>query len=271
MIVTIYDDFDLQKIADSGQCFRCREMNGAYRFITGKNVLYLKPVSAGRYDASCTSEEWEGIWIPYFDLGRDYCSIRRSVKPDGFMEKAADYGAGLRILRQDTWETLVSFIISQRKSIPAIKKSIEALARLCGEVIHTEYEDIHIFPTAPALAEASEKELADCGLGYRVPYIKDAAAAAARKDIVLEDWASLDDLALLSVLKTVSGVGDKVASCVMLFACGRTASVPVDTWINKIITEKYGGQNPFLMYGDNAGIMQQYAFYYIQRHKEEVK
>ena len=137
-------------------------------------------------------------------------------------------------------------------------------------MIHTEYEDIYTFPTASSIFETTDSALSDCGLGYRVPYIKHAASTVFHNNMLLNDWADLDDASLLSMLKTIKGVGDKIASCIMLFAYGRTASVPVDTWINKIITEKYNGQNPFLTYGSNAGIMQQYAFYYILQHKKEV-
>lgn len=164
-------------------------------------------------------------------------------------------------------KTLISFIISQRKSIPAIKKSIEALAKLQGEALHTAYEDVYTFPTALALSEAEDSALSDCGLGYRIPYIKQTASAVHHGHTLLKDWDSLDDMSLLSMLKTFHGVGDKVANCVMLFAYGRTASVPIDTWIHKIIAEKYEGQNPFPAYDANAGIMQQYAFYYIQKNK----
>jgi len=271
MIITISDDFDLQKIAYSGQCFRCALINGMYRFITDNAVIYLKQLSETKYDASCTPGEWEQIWSPYFDIARDYRQIRKSAAPDGFMEKAAESGKGIRILRQNRWETLVSFIISQRKSIPAIRKSIEALCKLCGDPIHAGQEELYAFPSPCALLQASDSDLSDCGLGYRLPYIKDAAAALARNSALLDEWAVFDDMALLSSLKTIRGVGDKIANCVMLFAYGRTASVPIDTWINKIITEKYNGQNPFLKYGADAGIMQQYAFYYILQNKTEVK
>ncbi len=267
MIVTVFDDFDLQKIADSGQCFRCRNFDGIYRFITGGHVIYLKPVTAGDYDVSCTYDEWENIWIPYFDLERNYQEIRGSVRADGFMEKAAEAGRGIRILRQEPWEMLASFIISQRKSIPAIKKAIESMARLCGKALHTQYEDIPVFPSAKELCSVSDAALADCGLGYRIPYIKDAAAKMNDNPEALKEWALLEDSALLEKLKTIHGVGDKVANCVMLFAYGRMSSVPVDTWINKVITEQYQNRNPFLAYGAHAGIMQQYTFYYMQQHK----
>lgn len=270
MTVTITDDFDLHKIAFSGQCFRCREAEGKYRFITGKNVVYLQKRGQTAYDVSCSPEEWERVWIPYFDLRRDYRSIRESSQADTFLARASESGQGIRILRQDAWETLISFIISQRKSIPAIKKSIEALARSYGECLHTDYEELYTFPTAEALSVADAGGLSACGLGYRVPYVMDAASRIHNDAALLDFWSSLDDNGLRSSLKTILGVGDKVANCVMLFAYGRTSSVPIDTWISRVITDEYGGADPFLGYGDNAGIMQQYAFYYMQERKNVV-
>ncbi len=273
MRVTIFDDFDLQKIMDSGQCFRCKSLNGIYRFITGSEVIYIQPRSKSEYNVSCTADEWERIWIPYFDLEQNYESIRSKAESgtDSFMAKAAKAGAGIRILRQDPWETLISFIISQRKSIPAIKKSIETLADSFGKVIHTEHETISLFPTAAALYAAGSVALSDCSLGYRTPYVHAAAAQINANPSLLDDWAALDDPSLLAMLKTIKGVGEKVANCIMLFAYGRTSCAPVDTWISKVIDKEYDGANPFPQYERTAGIMQQYVFYYTLKHKEEVQ
>lgn len=267
MLVQIKDDFNLQKIADSGQCFRCKAFGDTYRFITGGNIVYISPEAEDSYHVSCTATDWERVWIPYFDLGRNYGDIRKSAPPDSFMAKAMESGTGIRILRQDPWETLISFIISQRKNIPAIKKSIEALSDAFGETAHTEYEDIPLFPTTDSLRRAALPALSACSLGYRAPYVQDAAEKLAGSAGLLEAWADLDDETLFAMLKTIKGVGDKVANCVMLFAYGRVSRAPVDTWIARLIDEEYGGANPFPQYGDNAGIMQQYAFYYMQTHK----
>jgi len=238
-----------------------------YRFITEKNVLYIKSHSPTKYDISCSLNDWETVWAPYFDLNRNYSLIQPKENADSFMLKTFEEAKGIRILRQEPWEILISFIISQRKNIPSIKKAVETLANLYGEIIHTQYEDIAAFPTPSALCNASDSALKDCGLGYRVPYIKDAAAKINHNQALLTDWNFLDNPSLLTALKTIYGVGDKIANCVMLFAYGRTESVPIDTWIKKIITEKYNGQNPFPSYGIYAGIVQQYAFYYMQQHK----
>ena len=268
MIITICDAFDLQKIADSGQCFRCRQLDdGRFRFITGTEVIYLKQIAAETYDVSCSPDAWDGIWTNYFDLSCQYGEACKRVAHDAFLSRAAAEGSGIRILRQDPWETLISFIISQRKRIPAIQKSVEALARLCGEPIQTPFETVYSFPAPAALCAQSDQALSAAGLGYRLPYVRDAAEKVSQNAVLLEHWSHLEDNALFAQLKTIRGVGDKVANCVMLFAYGRTSRVPVDTWIEKIIQEEYDGNNIFLTYGVHAGILQQYAFYYAQHHR----
>ncbi len=270
MVITITDDFDLEKIANSGQNFRSRLFkDGTYRFITRENILYIKKISETEWDVSCSELEWQDIWIPYFDLERSYKQIRKKWRNDEFLRKASDEGAGIRVLQQDAWEMIVTFIISQRKSIPAIKRCVESLCKLYGKEIQTEREKLYTFPTPESIRSAEENELASCGLGYRLSYIQDAAAKIAGKEQLLEQWNELQDAELLAALKSIKGVGDKVANCIMLFAYGRTASAPVDTWINKVIEKKYNGINPFPAYGDTAGIAQQYIFYYSISHKNE--
>lgn len=270
-VVEIPDDFDLQKIGDSGQCFRVRCFpDGCYRFVTGQYVLYIREESPHRFEVSCTAAEWEAVWMVYFDLSRDYAAVRRSVpEEDSFLRLCAAEGEGIRILRQEPWETLVTFIISQRKSIPAIKGSVELLCERFGRAVETEREQLFLFPTPQELARASAEELAECRLGYRVPYVLDAIDAAVSGRLSPEGLAALEDEELFHALQSIRGVGAKVSNCVCLFAYGRTALAPVDTWIARIIGRHYGGRDPFPAYGDAAGIMQQYAFYHAQLHKRE--
>lgn len=131
MHIFIRDEFDLYKIIHSGQCFRAVEINdGLFRFITGRHVLYIRHIQGIRYDVSCSLYLWNHLWKPYFDLSENYEAIRNSISPnDHYLQKAADYSRGIRILRQDPWETLITFIISQRKSIPAIASAVENYAR----------------------------------------------------------------------------------------------------------------------------------------------
>ena len=271
MEVHIPDFFDLKKIADSGQCFRAvLRPEGSYRFITGEQVLYIRPVSGEIYQVSCDADLWERVWIPYFDLGRNYRELNRWIPAeDTFLNRAARAGAGIRILYQDPWETLVTFIISQRKSIPAIRSVVELLSRRYGTEIHTPFETLYAFPTALQLRDVCGEDYIACKAGYRAPYLCDAVQQVLSGHLNLDEIASYPDNQLISALEGVRGVGIKVANCVALFAYGRTACAPVDTWIQKIIRKEYGGQAPFERYGDAAGIMQQYFFYYAQSHREE--
>ena len=266
MQVTINDDFDLEKIIDSGQCFRgkCLE-DGSYRFISGDSVIYLRPKDreAGVYTVSCDQESWETIWFPFFDLERCYSEI--AVLESGkheFVDQAIAHGRGVRLLRQAPWEMLLTFIISQRKSIPAIIKSVEALSEKYGHDIVTEQERLKAFPSPEEMKEATAEELAACGLGYRVKYILDAIQKVNSGELNLKAIAKLPDDVLLEKLQAVMGVGIKVANCIALFAYGRTACVPVDVWIFRAIEKECGGISPFSLYGENAGIIQQYIFYY---------
>ena len=270
MYISSTDDFDLSKIARSGQCFRVKEFeDGRFRFVTGREVLYIRQRSAGYFEVSCPAETWQRVWVPYFDLGRSYFPVQEIIPDsDTYMKLAAKEGRGIRILRQDPWEMLVTFIISQRKSIPAIQNAVELLAGRFGEAVTTLYETVYTFPTAAQLAAAEGGDLAACKLGYRVPYIQDAVAKVLSGQIDLAALADLPDAELFETLKTIRGVGDKVANCICLFSYGRMSAAPIDTWIHKIIAREYGGKNPFPAYGEYAGILQQFAFYYAIAHKE---
>lgn len=266
MHIFIRDEFDLYKIIHSGQCFRAVERNdGLFRFITGRHVLYIRHIQGIRYDVSCSPYLWNHLWKPYFDLSENYEAIRNSISPnDHYLQKAADYSRGIRILRQDPWETLITFIISQRKSIPAIASAVEKLCQRAGEEIKTPREILYTFPTPQKLSSLSPEDLKACSLGYRIPYIAKSAEIIKKSPHLLKDMAKYDDEKLLNALMELPGVGIKVANCTALFGFHRTALAPVDVWIQRVIDQKYEGSNPFPAYGQKAGIMQQYLFYYAQ-------
>lgn len=275
MIITITDDFNPDIIIESGQCFRPSKLGeDSWKFITGDKYLTLKKLDDSTYDVNSDEKEWDSIWRPYFDLDRDYRSIRKSIKDDPYLEQASECGKGIRILKQDSWEMLISFIISQRKSIPSIRSCIEKLCTKYGDVLgeqinnNKDKENIYAFPNAESILMAGESGLSDCSLGYRLPYLLDAAEKVSSGELDLNAIASLGDEELFESLKTVKGVGDKVSNCICLFAFARTGRAPVDVWIKRVIDEQYRGVNPFDKYGDSAGIMQQYVFYYAQNKKK---
>ena len=262
-LVAIQDDFDLDKIIESGQCFRPQKLSdGRYRFLSGGALLYLTPLGAGQYDAAWYGSDRE-YWADYFDLGRNYAALRCSLAgQSSYLDKSLDFGQGIRILHQDPWEMLITFLISQRKSIPAIRTAVEHLARCCGEPLSAEGDEVFLFPTPQQLCGLSEAQLMGCGLGYRTRYIQNAAAQASSGILDLGALAALPDDALFSRLLELDGVGKKVANCVCLFGYGRTAMAPIDVWIQRLIDEEFGGRDPFPSYDQQAGIVQQYLFYY---------
>ena len=269
-IVKIQDDFDPAKIAESGQCFRAKEIHsGLYRFVTQNHVVYIKRLNADNFDVSCTPSEWEDIWTKYFDLETNYREIREEIYYFGtrtqytdYLQAAQEYGAGIRILRQDPFETLISFIISQRKTIPAIRKSVELICEQFGKKIQTEHEELYLFPTPEKLSKATVIHLSTCALGYRAAYVHDAVSKVNEQIVRLDEMYKMRDDDMLEELKHIKGVGMKIANCVALYAFHRLHISPVDVWIKRAITEDFHGENIFAECGAHAGVLQQYIFYY---------
>lgn len=266
MIEITIPDFDIALTADSGQCFRFKKLGEKrYQLIAHQKLLIIEVLDKELFLLHCNEENYHSVWHNFFDMERDYSSIMKDVPTDdAFLQAALRHAGGLRILQQEPWECLVSFIISQRKNIPAIKGCVEALSSRFGQAID---EDIFAFPTPQTLAAASIDELNVCSLGYRSAYIQKTARMIAEGQIDLHDLKCLPDTQLKEKLMILPGVGTKVADCVMLFSYGRTEAFPRDVWINRVIDRHYAGQSPADKLGPYAGILQQYMFCYI-RSKE---
>lgn len=262
MEIKIVDDFDLKKIVDSGQCFRPKEIeDGVFRFIVGENILHIRKRGETIFEVDCSADEWERVWENYFDLDTNYAAIRRDIetfaagKPyEKKLIDAANFGKGIRILRQEPFEMLISFIISQRKNIPAIRSSVERICERFGRRVG----EVHLFPRVEAFTD----DLTGLGLAYRKDYIKDALNKVADGMIDLKELETFSDAELVEELKLIHGVGDKIANCVALFAYHRVDRAPVDVWIKRAIDEDFNGENIFSTFGKNAGILQQYVFYH---------
>lgn len=264
MTVEIHDDMDLEKIAESGQCFRMKETEpGVWRVLSRDQMLFIRGDEGCGFSVSCSENEWDTIWYPYFDMDRNYSAIREKYRGrNEFTDRCMEEGKGLRILRADPFEMLITFIISQRKNIPAISASVEKICRRYGHVIAEGSDgDIYSFPTAEEMFRADEEGLSECSLGYRTPYILDALQRVRDGRLDLKGMEMMDDQQLFDTLCTVKGVGVKVANCVELFGYARTSRAPVDVWIQRAIDQHYEGKNPFPEYGSDAGIIQQYIFY----------
>ena len=261
MEIKINDDFDIKKIVDSGQCFRPKEISsGVFRFIVGENILHISG-GDGVFNVDCSADDWERVWKNYFDLDTNYASIRRDIdafaagKPyEKILLDAANFGKGIRILRQEPFEMLISFIISQRKNIPAIRSSVERICARFGRRV----DEVHLFPRVEEFTD----DLTGLGLAYRKDYIRDALNKVSSNAIDLEALKNFSDVELVEELKLIHGVGDKVANCVALFAYHRVNRAPVDVWIKRAIDEDFNGENIFDAFGKNAGILQQYVFYH---------
>ena len=290
MYERILTDFDIRTILNSGQVFRIRPLlrDSGFSAAAGETFLAAagshavlirqKPEAEGRMRVSfsCTEEEFSDFWNGYFDLNRDYEAIRRSVDPgDSFLTSAVRCGRGIRILRQDLWETIISFLVSQNNNITRIRRSLEALCERYGEKIPVNaFPDspsasltdasVHAFPSPEAVLEGGPDGLEGLGLGYRDKYIFRMAQRCVGQEG--REWLSLlrkgsyeDALALL--LREY-GIGKKVADCICLFALHHVDAFPVDTHMKQILSAFYPEGFPFSRYEGYAGILQQYMFYY---------
>ncbi len=257
------EDFDIQKIADSGQCFRMNKIDEKhYLAIAGDKCVVIESLKDGAI-LHCDNTQYEDFWRNYFDMDTDYAKFRAAVnKGDKFLLRAAEYSKGIRILRQDAFEMLITFIISQRKNIPAIKKSVELICEACGTKIQSAGHSVYAFPTPEQLCLLSEQTLKECSLGYRVKYIQAAANNAKNMAPNVAMLCQKNDEELMQELLKIQGVGVKVANCTMLFGYYRLSGFPRDVWIQRLIDVVYGGEFDTAQYAGFEGVIQQYMFYY---------
>ncbi len=224
----------------------------------GARSLHLYHLGQDTFDFACPDAELP-FWKNYFDTDGPYQEAEEQIPPqDAYLLSCARSCRGLRILRQDPFETLISFIISQRKSIPAIRACVEKLCGLCGE----ELDGGFAFPSPQALARLSLQELYSCSLGYRAPYIQKTACMVAQEGMPLPSQVRAD------TLMRYPGVGTKVANCVLLFAYHKLDTAPVDVWIQRVIDTQYNGISPFPSLGPYAGLYQQYMFMHSRQKKK---
>jgi len=267
--ITGVSDFDPVRIFECGQCFRWNaDERGAYTGVAFGRAARLRR-DGGSVFITGSIADFDTVWRHYFDLDRDYAEIRRRLSVDDYMRAATQYGAGIRILRQDSWEALCSFIISQCNNIPRIKRIINALCREFGESLEFNGGVHYTFPAAARLAGLDETALAPLRCGYRAGYILTAANAVAsgRIDLGALSRGPLEDAR--AALKTLRGVGDKVADCTALFGLNMPDAFPLDVWMKRAVTGHYGpGFDPGI-FSPFAGIAQQYIFYYARSREQD--
>lgn len=253
-------DFDIRRTFNCGQCFRWRETESGFEGIAyGRRLL----VSQNKSTVTLHSVKEADIpmWLEYFDLNTDYAAIVEKLSEDETLKKACECSRGIRILKQEPFETLISFIISQNNNIPRICGIIDRLCENFGEKIEGGYA----FPDKKRLDGIAPEGLAALRAGFRARYICDAVKKVNSDEISFEETDALPTDKARELLKTITGVGDKVADCVLLFAFHKTDAFPKDVWVKRIMERFYPNGLPDCAKGIE-GVAQQFLFDYVRNN-----
>jgi len=280
IIISGVGDFYPKHIFECGQCFRWEvEADGSYTAIAFDKVINVSLDQQGNIILKNTNiDDVQNIWIPYFDLDKDYTKIKKELSCiDEYLKKSTEFGYGIRILRQDFHEMVISFIISARNSIPMIKRSVEKLSVSLGEHIDT-YNDkkYYSFPSMSALASADIEIIKDAKVAFRANYIKNTAQTILDKNINSKDFDNLDLEQTSIKLQQLKGIGAKVADCIALFGLAKYDAFPVDVWVKRVIEEFYLKDKDLSLpklrkyclekFENMGGYAQQYLFYYAREN-----
>ena len=270
----ISENFEPKHVFECGQCFRwLREDDGSYTGVVQGKVINVKKENDLIIFDNTNKEDFENIWFDYFDLGRNYGEIKNQLKiMDEYLEKATEFGQGIRILQQDGWEMLISFIISANNRIPMIQRAINNLSERYGKFIG-EYrgKKYYAFPTPEELSKVSVEDIRACQTGFRDKYIKSVVDYVNENNEDVLSYRKLDTSECIKELVKFNGVGPKVADCIALFGMQKYDTFPVDVWVKRVMEEFYVEDNLSLpkirkfaldKFGDLSGFAQQYLFYY---------
>ena len=273
------DSFELKDIFDCGQCFRWNEQqDGSYTGVFGENVLNVSKVGNDVAFKGICKENIKETVENYFDLNRDYQKIKNQLMQiDENMKKSVEYGQGIRILNQDLWETIISFIISANNNIPRIKGIIERLSKKYGKEIEWNNTKYYTFPTVKALKDVTVQEYRELGLGFRDIRLYETTHMILDKKVDMEAMKNNPNtMEVREQLLSLSGVGPKVADCILLFSDLKRFEVfPIDVWVRRVMNDLYiHNENEEKVnkkqiekiaqekFGDLAGLAQQYLFYW---------
>lgn len=271
--------FEPKHIFECGQCFRWdEEQDGSYTGIVKNNVINVKKVDSSITFESLGADNLEELVIDYFDLNRDYEKIKDELsKIDEYLANSIKYGSGIRILNQDLWETIISFIISANNNIPRIKGIINRISQKYGTEIEWKGRMYYTFPTVESLAKATVEDLRSLGLGFRDARVYNTTHKILEKQVDLEKLhQEVDTQKVRDTLLTLDGVGPKVADCILLFSTLKRFDVfPIDVWVRRVMNELYIKNDDETKvnkkdieklakekYGNLEGIAQQYLFYW---------
>ncbi len=271
-----FKDFNLKNTFENGQCFRFNRYKDGYLGIAGQNVIYIVQDGEKFFIDGVSKKIFEDVFVKLFDLKRDYATIISGFKAEENLLNAVKYGNGMRIMAQDRWETLFSFIISQNNNIARIKTIIERICLKYGTPIEFDNTVFYSFPTAKQLENVTEQDYAALGCGYRAKYLEQMVKTFLAGEIDLDKIAKMEYPQAKKELTSYLGIGPKVADCVLLFGLNFYSAFPVDTWIKKVMEALYlkrkatkeeisacASEN----FGEYAGIAQQFLFYYARENK----
>lgn len=297
MVLTEVKNFELPHIFDCGQCFRWhRQDNGNYIGVAFNRVIEVEKKGKDVIIYNASEEDFKEIWEDYFDLKRDYGAIKEELSVDPLLNKAVEFGHGIRLLQQDPFEITLSFIISANNRIPMIKRAIENMSSRWGEPLKYKGKTYYSFPSLEKLYNASMEELEACGMGFRNKYIVDTVGKIYRcrhkeefEDTLqgencdafdLDRIKGLSDDACHDDLQNFSGIGPKVADCIMLFSMEKYSAFPVDVWVKRAMQHFYLAPDVSLKkirdfgrdkFGALSGFAQQYLFYYARENNIKVE
>ena len=274
-----YNSFNLKDIFECGQCFRWNEEDdGSYTGVFSNNVINVKKVDNGIFFKGMCEDDIVNTVIDYFDLERDYEQIKSILsKVDKNMEESIKYGEGIRILNQDLWETIISFIISANNNIPRIKGIIERLSEKYGDEIKYKGNKYYTFPTPEQLKNVTVEEYRKLGLGFRDIRLYETTKMILNKQVDIENMKNNPNtIEVREELLKLSGVGPKVADCILLFSDLKRFEVfPIDVWVRRVMNDLYIKNEDETKvnkkqiekianekFGDLAGLAQQYLFYW---------
>ena len=280
VVIKDIKDFKLSDTFDCGQCFRfnpCSD-DGYIGTAYGKTVRITQ--AGDTITLHNTSlDDFNCIWHDFLDIDRDYGNIKKTLTKtsDSVMSAAIEYGGGIHILKQELWETTISFIISASNNIPRIKKIIECLCKTYGTPHTYEGKTYYSFPDADTIAKQSEDDLSCIRAGFRTKYILACAKAVSSNEFDLMSLYDMDTANAKKSLMSLKGIGNKVADCITLFALNKFNSFPIDVWIKRIMEYCYFGDTeqsiPAIAqfaeerFGELGGIAQQYLFFYARSLK----
>ena len=277
IIIKNIEDFDLKETLECGQCFHFLNIeesennNYTYLLSSFNKGLKIEQKNGNLIFHDTTLDEYNNIWKGYFDLDRDYKSIKKEIgdaSPE--LRDIIEENNGIRLLNQDFFETLISFIISQNNQIPRIKNLVNDISEKWGSKSFADFDTLYNFPDARTLSVATEEDLRELKTGFRAPYIVDAITKFNSGEINEEELRTIDTAECEKELCIIKGVGNKVANCVMLFSLGKRDSFPIDVWMKRVLEQVYfNGEDKSKEYlfefskdkfGDLGGYAQQYLF-----------